>query len=95
MLAYFVKQCSDSSDWYAGLVGCLLPPVPSHNSDGAAEVWVREPLYPHCANHVQRDDVQLIAVPDGTPMWVPRPPPTAAEVTAPLLAALNERVINS
>lgn len=94
MLAYYVKQCS-ASCWYSGLVGCLLPSVPTLNTDEDFNVvWAREPEYPHCANTLNATDVELVEVPDDAKMWVPRHPPTAAEVTAPLLARLNEKVNN-
>jgi hypothetical protein len=92
MKAYWIKRAGKWAGWYGGLVGCLVPAVELH---GPNEMWGREPQYPHCASIIEPGDADAVDVPDDTPMWAPWEPPSAQDVVAPLLKALNDRIMNS
>lgn len=86
MKALLIKQCKDHLMWYSKLVGCLVP-YRTSDRDG---YWSREPA--GHSNVVWHRDAEPVEVPDGTPMYCRyQKPPTAAEVTAPLLKALQDR----
>lgn len=91
MKVYWITGCSDSSQWYAPFVGCLVEAVHCH---AAGEHWGREPMWPHCGNFILPGDSEAHEVPDDTPLFKPWRPMTASEVVAPLLKALNDRISN-